>query len=431
MTPHVSIVIPTQNRRLKLLRGLASLAAQSYPSCLIEVIVVADGCTDGTDQLRIEPPLTGRIVEQPCAGPSAARNSGAARATGDLLLFLDDDIEAWPELVQAHVSAHAALPADAVVVGYLSAKPENGSDLFRTTLRGWWELMFERMREPGHRFTYADVLTGNCSISRQVFQALGGFEEQLHCHEDYEFGLRVLRAGGAIAFEPEAGGSHVDVTDMSRSLRRKYEEGTADVWIARAHPDIWPVLPLARSHPSRRAFLLRDFALHRPVLGRLFDVAARRYLSVLARARLRSRWRALRDDLLFSWYWRGVADALKDVPFETFREQITSRLPPEPDLPSVDLRQGLAGAMRELDRLEVAGVVLSYDNVYVGTITPQPWAEPLRGPHLRHLLSTTLRARLGEAIVTARALGNRHERRENAGVPVGVTGPECDDERHI
>lgn len=403
-TPHVSIVIPTHNRRLVLQRALTSLAGQSYPSSLLEVIVVADGCTDGTEHVSITPPLQGRVIPQPQSGPAAARNAGAAAATGDLLLFVDDDVEAWPELVEAHVQAHAVVPAAALVVGYLSASPDNGGELFCTALRGWWDVMFERMRQPGHRFTYADVLSGNCSISRRFFHAVGGFETELRCHEDYEFGLRVLQAGGVIGFEPAAGGTHQDVTDLPRSLRRKYEEGTADVWIARAHPDVWPALPLARPPVSRHASRLRERALNRRWPGRVFDIAARRYLTVLARARLRTRWAALRDELLFFWYWRGVADALMDTPFELFREQIASRLPRPPDLPGLDLRQGLAAATRELDRLDAPGVVLSYDNVYVGTIAPQPWAEPLRGRHLRDILSTTLRTRLGEAIATARGL---------------------------
>lgn len=405
MTPRISIVIPTHNRRTVLERGLASLAAQSYPLSLIEVIVVADGCTDGTEHVDIDPRLPARIIAQQHAGPAAARNAGAALASGDLLLFLDDDVEAWPELVEAHVQAHAAMPGDGLVVGYLPADPKSGGELFRTALRGWWDVMFDRMRQPGYRFTYANVLTGNCSIPRRFFHAVGGFEEQLHCHEDYEFGLRLLRAGGAILFQPTAGASHADLTDFRRSLRRKYEEGMADVWMARVYPDIWPALPLARPHASRRKRFLSELALNRPWLRAVFDAAARCYANLLAGARLRLRWAVLRDDLLFLWYWRGVADALEETSVATFREQIASRLPPEPDLPCLDLAQGLAAAMRELDRLDAPGVVLSYNNVYVGTIEPQPWAEPLRGRHLRHVLSTTLRTRLGEAIAIATALG--------------------------
>jgi GT2 family glycosyltransferase len=432
MTPRVTIVIPTHNRRAVLERGLESIVAQSYPSSLIEVIVVADGCTDGTEHLTMPPLLQARMIAQPASGAAAARNAGAAVANGDLLLFLDDDVIAWPGLVEAHVHAHASMSPTALVVGYLSANPRNGDPLFRGALRGWWETMFDRMRQAGHRFTYADVLSGNCSIPTRLFQALNGFQEQLHCHEDYEFGLRVLKAGGTIAFAPAAGGSHEEFTDLRRSLRRKRDEGTADVWMARAHPDIWTALPLSRSPASRRSRLLRELALNRRSLGRLFDAAARLSVSLLARARLRVRWAVLRDNLLFYWYWCGVADALKGGSFESFREQVGPRSVRVCELPTVNLRQGLAAAMDELDRLDAPGVVLYYDAVYVGTIAPQPWAEPLRGRHLRHILSTTLHAPLAEALATAEAIAAPHPGlADTARLPVSVSGAASDDDARM
>jgi len=397
----VSVVIPTHDRRAMLRRALDALARQSYPLSLVEIIVVADGCSDGTESTAVEPPLAGRIVAQPCSGAAVARNTGAALAAGDLLLFLDDDVEAWPGLIDAHVRAHAAGARDALIVGYLRAKPEHTTDLFRVALRGWFDTVFERMRQPGHRFTYADVLTGNCSIPRRVFRAIGGFQPELRCHEDYELGLRVLAAGAAIGFAPDAGGWHEDVSDFARSLRRKREEGVADVWIARVHPQAWPALPLARSITSRRWRLLRSFALRRPLPGRLYGAVAGRYAGALARLRLRGRWRATRDDLLFYWYWRGVADALNGMPFDRFREDVTARLPPAPELPALDLRHGLTAAMHELDRLDAPGVVLHYGGLHVGTIPPQPWAEPLRGRHLPRLLGTTLRAPLSQSLAAA------------------------------
>ena len=405
MTTRVSVVIPTHNRRAILQRNLQALARQSYPSSQIETIIVADGCTDGTEHVVVEPPLSGRVAVQPHAGAAVARNTGAALATGDLLLFLDDDVEAWPELVGAHVRAHASISSDALIVGYLQPRPENTTDLFRIALTAWFETAFERMRQPGHRFTYADVLTGNCSIPRRFFQALRGFQPQLRCHEDYELGLRVLAAGGTIGCAPAAGGWHEDLSDLERSLQRKRDEGTADVWIARAHKHVWAVLPLARPNGSRRTRLLREFALNQPLLGGLFDAFARSWADLLARARLRNCWRAVRDDLLFYWYWRGVADALTHTSFDSFREEITAVLPPPPDLPSLDLQHGLPAAMRELDDLDAPGVVLHYRGVYVGTIAPQPWAEPLCGRHLGRLLSTTLRAPLADAVATALGLG--------------------------
>ena len=105
----VSIVIPTHNRRAAAARTLHALAHQCCSPAAFEVILVADGCTDDTAGLAaVEWPIPVRVLEQPHGGPASARNRGAAAAAGDLLIFLDDDIEVVPGFVSAHVAAHVA-----------------------------------------------------------------------------------------------------------------------------------------------------------------------------------------------------------------------------------------------------------------------------------------------------------------------------------
>ena len=82
MSPDVSVVIPTFNRRDQLERTLAGLAAQTGLEHEFEVIVVSDGSTDGTDEwLRSgATPLPVSACYQSNAGPAAARNRGVAAA---------------------------------------------------------------------------------------------------------------------------------------------------------------------------------------------------------------------------------------------------------------------------------------------------------------------------------------------------------------
>jgi hypothetical protein len=79
-----------------------------------------------------------------------------------------------------------------VVIGYLPARVRD-TDFFSIALRGWWDAMFQEMWKPGHRFTFRDLLSGNFSLERGLFDAVGGFETQLRCHEDYELGLGCSR----------------------------------------------------------------------------------------------------------------------------------------------------------------------------------------------------------------------------------------------
>ena len=83
----------TYNRLDRLKRVLDGLEKQTYSLTDFEVVVVSDGSPDGTDDyLRtLETPLRLTAVFQPNQGVAVARNHGLERATGELVLFVDDD----------------------------------------------------------------------------------------------------------------------------------------------------------------------------------------------------------------------------------------------------------------------------------------------------------------------------------------------------
>ena len=94
--PTISVVIPTYQRRASLLRALAALSTQTIPPAEYEVVVAIDGSTDGTaGAVRSFPaPYRLRALEQPNRGRAAARNAGIGAAAGELIVFLDDDMDA-------------------------------------------------------------------------------------------------------------------------------------------------------------------------------------------------------------------------------------------------------------------------------------------------------------------------------------------------
>jgi glycosyltransferase involved in cell wall biosynthesis len=104
----VSIVIPTYNRRFSLARTLESIVSQDFPATEYEVIVVADGCTDSTEEYlqRFRPACGFRWLSQANLGAAAAQNAGVAAAAGDLIIFVDDDCICDSGLVASHVEAH-------------------------------------------------------------------------------------------------------------------------------------------------------------------------------------------------------------------------------------------------------------------------------------------------------------------------------------
>ena len=404
--PTISVIIPTHNRESGLRRTLDALRAQNYPLDRVEVLVVADGCTDRTletlQDYNAGFPL--HILEQPNQGPAVARNYGAAQANGQLLIFLDDDIEASPHLFKAHALAHQA-GAHQVIIGYSPPVFEVQSDFLRIGLRSWWEDLFFEMRRPGHRYAYRDLLTGNFSLSADLFAAVRGFDPDFGCHEDYELGVRLIDAGASFSFVPDAVGYHHDRTDLKRLLQRKYDEGRTDVLIGRRHPKLRSVLSLARftSVRSRRVRLLCMLAFGLPVAGSLLVFCCRGGLVALEWVRNRRRWRGLLRVLLDYCYWRGVAKELR-TPRALADFLADGSAPPDTITDAdIDLAEGLEAAERRLDEERPAGVNLRYAHQPVGRILPQFGAERLRGVHLRPFLATKLARQLVRAVTMKRA----------------------------
>src|SRR3954454_5121459 len=101
----ISIVIPTYRRPDLLRRCLQSLREQDADTRSFEVVVVDDGSGDETPQVLDEFGVIA-VVQPVNNGPAAARNKGVATATGELVLFLDDDIAAAPDLLSTHLRLH-------------------------------------------------------------------------------------------------------------------------------------------------------------------------------------------------------------------------------------------------------------------------------------------------------------------------------------
>ena len=143
-----TIVIPTYQRREVVLSSVQALSLQEDCDSF-EVVVVVDGSSDGSAaalrELELPFPLT--VVEQANRGPAAARNWGATLGRGELLLFLDDDMEADPRLLAQHASSHRD-GADAVV-GHLPVHPASRPGFLTAELARWAEerrrLLLERV----------------------------------------------------------------------------------------------------------------------------------------------------------------------------------------------------------------------------------------------------------------------------------------------
>ena len=176
----VSVIITTYNRRRFLEEALDSVLHQDYAER--EVIVIDDGSTD--DSFRAVEGLPVRYEWKENGGISSARNLGIARARGDYLSFLDVD-DLWKkEKLAVQV---AEMEAGGYAVSYTDEI---------------WLRKGKRLNQKKRHRKYSGLIYEQClplciispssaMIKREVFEAVGLFDESLPVCEDYDMWLRV------------------------------------------------------------------------------------------------------------------------------------------------------------------------------------------------------------------------------------------------
>lgn len=240
----LSVIIPTRDRPGVLRLALAALEQQTLSGQAFEVLLVDDG--SGPAALReiraLRPALGLHLIEKgEPGGLSSARNLGAAQASGRLLLFLDDDVVLAPEALAEHLRCHAAQARPAVVVGALAFPPDFAPSAFLHYLErvGHFDVYRDPARYPGG-WPPVPPVTGNTSIDRGLFHAVGRYDEsfQRYGGEDLDLGYRLQQAGAPIIYHPKAFGHHHHHKDFVQFCRDVEAAGESLIQVYRKHPEI-------------------------------------------------------------------------------------------------------------------------------------------------------------------------------------------------
>jgi glycosyltransferase involved in cell wall biosynthesis len=217
--PFISIIIPAFNEEETLPGTLESLKQQDYPK--FETVVVANGCTDGTAEA-----VRGKcdqFYELPQRGLGPARNLGAARSRGGLLLFLDADTVLEPgalrEIARRFRRNHSA--------GTLRGVPDRPKTSYR---------LIYLLKNFVHKSHAHHGSSGVILCWKDHFQAAGGFDNELYLRENSDLMKKLRRFGSYKYIARKAA-----VTSM-----RRYEKtGTSEmvllwlkVWILSNVSDI-------------------------------------------------------------------------------------------------------------------------------------------------------------------------------------------------
>ena len=181
--PSLSVVIP----------------ATDSPPTLVEVVLAVNRADDPPDEII--------VVELPARiGPAAARNLGSRRAMGDVLVFVDADVEVHPDVFRRIRDAFAVDPELTAIFGSYDDDP--GANGVVSTFRN---LLHHHVHHEGAGAA-TTFWAGLGAMRRDAFEALGGFDEVRFPRasvEDIELGMRLHASGGRIVLDPAIQGKHL------------------------------------------------------------------------------------------------------------------------------------------------------------------------------------------------------------------------------
>ena len=218
-----SVVMPTYQRRALLPTLLPPLLRDPG---LDECVVVVDGARDGSLEFlqglaREDSRVVPVFVEN--RGADHARAAGVRRASGDIVVLLDDDVEAHAGLVTAH-SRHHARADRLVVVGYMPVKDTRGvgaclySERYEEHCRQWQENS-DRILD--------SFWAGNVSLRREEYLMVAAAQSRnrYDFHEDRAFGFRCAAAGLTGVFDPACRAAHHYTRSVDRLARDARNQG--------------------------------------------------------------------------------------------------------------------------------------------------------------------------------------------------------------
>lgn len=225
--PELSVVIPTYNRKDTLRKTLAAYCSQSAPEEILEILVVDDGSTDGTDsvvaQSSVGSPIPIRYLRQDNRGIASARNHGIRETRGAIILFGDDDVIPTTNLVSEHVAWHRNYPEASVgVLGHVCWSPEVHPTPFMNWL-GLDGVLFEyRVLSRGMQVGFAHCYFNNTSLKIGFLRETGTFDEDFRSYgyEDMELGYRLIKGGLRLLYNPDAVGYHYKYMSFADACRR-------------------------------------------------------------------------------------------------------------------------------------------------------------------------------------------------------------------
>jgi len=261
----LTVILPVRNQGAAAIRCIRCLQRMDPPDGTPpELLVVDNGSTDGTrDELARVDGI--RLLDEPHPGSYAARNRGAAAATGSLLAFTDSDCEVAPGWARAILEALASTDVDAV----------QGRTIGQPGRTVWSAYCGRQYAETLQRLAGADTLdradTRNLAVRTAAFHRVGGFREEWTHAADWEFGARLHHQGCRLVSAPGMRVVHHDPERLEAILETRRRQ--AACMAAMVEGITWLREGNYLGPANRWYHGGRNLPLIRPLIGALLGVA--------------------------------------------------------------------------------------------------------------------------------------------------------------
>ena len=198
--------------------GACLRALQALTPPPLEILLVDDGSPTPLTLPAVWRGAPLRLHRQGNAGPASARNTGAAAATGDILVFVDADIEVPPNTLARLAADFAASPAAAAVWGTVTAAHPHAGFLSRYKNHTHRHFTLQQEARTRH------LTTMLAAIRRQAFLAIGGFDTRLRTVsvEDVELGRDLHDSGQIVLLDKALEAAHHHRFTGLRALRNDF-----------------------------------------------------------------------------------------------------------------------------------------------------------------------------------------------------------------
>ncbi len=226
----VSVIVPAFDASSRIANCLDALQIQAEP-CNAEILVVNDGSTDNTSEV-VRRYRGVRLIHQANAGPATARNRGAFEASGEIIVFTDDDCAPASGWLEAMLKPFA----NPQIAGAKGVYRTRQKELIARFVQIEYEDRY-RMMAGFDSIDFVD--TYSAAFRRDRFLQMNGFDTEfpLACAEDAELSYRMSARGWKLTFVPEAVVYHSHPKTLREYLKKKYKFAFWRVLALRKNPE--------------------------------------------------------------------------------------------------------------------------------------------------------------------------------------------------